>query len=205
MTSLKIRLDRNPTLDEVEQEFTNARRFSVGVYLFLLLGAMLFGLTYGAICSFKLILALNAGGELDGIKAEFIDYTMWPTGKMIVALLIALIGFLLVWLKKKQQFYYGLAESAFALANCFLVVENFAGTAIKHEQSFVIFIVSVMTTVYLTVRGLSNLFDGLGSNSLLRGLFTKEQLYKVLDKLDIYELPNEKEATMYEEVAKRLR
>ncbi|OZI05089.1 hypothetical protein BWI93_27265 [Siphonobacter sp. BAB-5385] len=71
---------------------------------------------------------------------------------------IVCISYLLFYFKKKQQFWYGIIEAMFALFACWFLVKTQVSQLIQSNQ--IIDYVSIGSTVYLTVRGFSNISDG---------------------------------------------
>jgi hypothetical protein len=78
-----------------------------------------------------------------------------PVGLWTSIGVIFLIGILLSVFKSKQQFWYGIFETAFALASCYFTVKS-----IKETSDVLTILVALGSTIYLIVRGLSNISDG---------------------------------------------
>lgn len=93
--------------------------------------------------------------------------------KVLFGIIILSIGCALFLFKKRQQLYYGLVETAFALTNCFLVANNFQSAFAQHN-SLTYILISGMTTIYLIVRGLSNISEGWNKPFYLKTILSKD-------------------------------
>ena len=80
-------------------------------------------------------------------------------GKFFGALLILAIGCILFLFKKIQQFWYGVFETMFSISTCFSSFELIRSTIIKESVQFTS-ILTIISTIYLVVRGISNIDDG---------------------------------------------
>jgi hypothetical protein len=152
---------------------TEAYFRAAGLFTFLVLLILIF---YGILLGFS---EANKHGYLDGFKTLISNLFISFFGKILVISLIMMIGVVLFVFKKKQQLYYGIAETAFALASCFIVTENIQNSIAKHGSFFYI-ILSAMTAIYLIVRGLSNVFEGWSKYFFLKEVITKKDGWKDL-------------------------
>lgn len=76
----------------------------------------------------------------------------------IPVFIIMIVGYTLFLFKKYQQFYYGIVETIFAIVNCQIVAQAIKENSSGNTKPFIW--VTGMTTLYLMVRGLSNINDG---------------------------------------------
>lgn len=141
--------------------------FSIGFSLWLLI------ILYQ---DFTLMNSIGYYNEDKTLIIQFIK-TLW--GKISVTIFIASTGCILFLFKKKQQFYYGIVETIFACLNCYIVADNFSQQI--NRGNYILF--SGMTTIYLIVRGLSNIADGWRGAFFLKGKMNKESIEELLKRV----------------------
>lgn len=94
-------------------------------------------------------------------------------GRMTGTLILLFIGIILFYFKKKQQLYYGIFETAFALASSYILTDNIQRTILKGRIDVYIML-PIMTSIYLIVRGLSNISEGTNKPFFLKNLLSKQ-------------------------------
>lgn len=72
-----------------------------------------------------------------------------------------IIGYLLFYLKKSRQFFYGIIEASFALASGFEFIDSFLNSLLIGNMS-INYLLPFMSVIYLVVRGLTNMSEGFG-------------------------------------------
>jgi len=82
--------------------------------------------------------------------------------------IIFLIGILLVIFKFKQQFWYGIFETVFALVTCYLTIKS-----ITINSEMLTILIAIGSTLYLIVRGLTNVIDGLEKSFWIKNDFSE--------------------------------
>ncbi|CAN5579514.1 hypothetical protein BH09BAC4_BH09BAC4_30520 [soil metagenome] len=175
---LKIRQQ----LQEIEKERKRSpyvRALAKLIYLIVSMTALL-------VVLYLEFIKANKRGAFDVEKAIILKIISTIGGKFTIAILLVIIASLLFWFKKKQQFYYGIVETIFACVNSYVVADNIAGQSNK----MIYLLLSGMTTIYLLVRGLSNISEGWNKgNFAFRDKLNKEGLEDLARKLADADLP----------------
>lgn len=113
---------------------------------------------------YKIILYLNDSGYFDGTKKFLIEsFTMEEPKENLAdisVLILLAIGFILYIIKRQQQLYYGLLETIFALANCQIASGIIKSSLLHNGNKFYVLLLTGMTTIYLLIRGISNVREG---------------------------------------------
>lgn len=129
--------------------------------LFLLL-AFLHIITVHVI--YRGILELYDNGYMEGVKSfligAFTEEAKDGSLSSLGVLILLLLAFMLYIIKRRQQFYYGLLETIFSLANCHIASDIIKSGLIHNSNKFYVSFVTGMTTIYLLIRGLSNMREG---------------------------------------------
>ena len=150
------------------------RMFYVGSFSILVLISLL---VYGVVSTYFFIKSEYKAGIYKEFIRYFDSFLSTGLGKTIGVTFVSLTGSLLFIFKKKQQLHYGIVETAVAISSCIVLVQNLE-LSLSSEVSNFSFL-SGMTTIYLIVRGLSNITEGLNKPYFMQGYFrTLDNSYK---------------------------
>lgn len=105
-----------------------------------------------SILSYELI---NRYFDITILYNHIIERIAKPKGIWTTVGFVFLIGILLSVFKLKQQFWYGIFETVFAIVSCYFAVKS-----IKPSSDVLSIMIAFGSTIYLIVRGLSNILDG---------------------------------------------
>lgn len=94
--------------------------------------------------------------EYEQIKKIFIDLIHTKQGILWSTIIIFIIGIILTILKQKQQFWYGIFETIFSIVSCWTILQS-----VKENSEYVNILVLILSSLYIIVRGLSNINDGI--------------------------------------------
>lgn len=97
-----------------------------------------------------------------------LDKVATQSGLWSTITIIFLIGILLVIFKFKQQFWYGIFETVFALVTCYLTIKS-----ITINSEMLTILIAIGSTLYLIVRGLTNVIDGLEKSFWIKNDFSE--------------------------------
>lgn len=103
-------------------------------------------------------------------KIVILISTFW--GRLLAMSFLLAIAQALFLLKKHQQFWYGLFETLFAFSACFYVSTTLEEGMIKRHIEPVI-LITVVSTIYIVVRGYSNLDEGKRKNYIFKRTLSK--------------------------------
>lgn len=94
-------------------------------------------------------------------------------GKIAGVLILTFIGYTLFKFKKYQQFWYGVSEFLFSIFTCYYVSKAIKATDIISPNLNIA--ISSIPAIYLIVRGISNIHDGIGKEKYV-GKFLIEKV-----------------------------
>lgn len=69
------------------------------------------------------------------------------------------MGIILTIFKQKQQFWYGIFETIFSIVSCSIILQS-----VKETSEYINILVLILSSLYIIVRGLSNIYDGIKKN-----------------------------------------
>lgn len=118
----------------------------------------------GVIIVFRTIYIATIFRYKYGILQEDISYVLnYSSYRTVGTILIFSIGYFLFRLKQRYQILYGLLETGFAVATSYTIVDNLQKVLMRSKIDLFVFF-PIMTCLYLVVRGLSNVSDGMKKN-----------------------------------------
>lgn len=131
---------------------------------------------------FKLGLLLYRTVDKDKFIELLKNFILDDTGKTVSLAIIVLIGISLFLFKKNQQFWYGIVETLFALFGCYAStawIKTIVQTGIVEPS----YIVAFGSSIYLVVRGLTNVEDGGKKKFWLKGFFDLKFMRSILEMI----------------------
>ena len=93
--------------------------------------------------------------DVQQLYKKLVDIISTRSGIWTTTTIVFMIGIALFVAKQKQQFWYGVFETVFALITCYYAVTN-----IKLQPEITSLLIALGSGLYLIVRGLSNISDG---------------------------------------------
>lgn len=98
---------------------------------------------------------VNKYFDISTLYTHLLNSLTKPMGLWTTVSIIFIIGIFLSLFRSKQQFWYGFVETIFALVSCYFAVKS-----IKPSTEVISVLLLVGSTLYLIVRGFSNLLEG---------------------------------------------
>jgi uncharacterized membrane protein len=98
---------------------------------------------------------VNKYFDISTLYTHLLNKLTKPMGLWTTVSIIFIIGILLSLFRSKQQFWYGFVETIFALVSCYFAVKS-----INPSTEVISVLLLVGSTLYLIVRGFSNLLEG---------------------------------------------
>lgn len=97
--------------------------------------------------------------DYDQLKNLLISFIHTPKGIWLSTSIIFIIGIILTIFKQKQQFWYGIFETIFSIVSCSIILQS-----VKETSEYINILVLILSSLYIIVRGLSNIYDGIKKN-----------------------------------------
>jgi hypothetical protein len=106
---------------------------------------------------------INKYFDVSAFYINLLEKVTKPTGLVTTVAVIFILGILLSIFKNKQQLWYGMFETIFALVSCYFAVRSIKPSI---EVSAVLLLIG--STLYLIVRGINNVLEGSKKSYWLR-------------------------------------
>jgi len=182
LEDIEVKLNEDDILENVKKDEANQIDYDKIVSGFV--KSLLKTLTIAVLLFllFKLGLLLYRTIDKDKFVELLKNFILDDTGKTVSLAIIVLIGISLFLFKKNQQFWYGIVETLFALFGCYAStawIKTIVQTGVVEPS----YIVAFGSSIYLIVRGLSNVEDGGKKEFWLKRFFDLNFMRSILEKI----------------------